>query len=96
MIESELPDEFEGYDQRPCPSCGHVDGHYPIGYTETMVVLCSECQYEFVKRPANLETLEMDATSNDELRQLIDEIEEYSSLDVDRFASELKKLIEYK
>ena len=73
MIESELPDEFEGYDQRPCPSCGHVDGHYPIEYTESMVVLCSECQYEFIKRPVHLETLQMDATSNDDLRQLINQ-----------------------
>lgn len=73
MIESDLPDEFVGYDQRPCPSCGHVDGHYPMAYTEAMVVLCSECQYEFVKRPAHLETLEMDATSNDKLRELIEQ-----------------------
>jgi len=71
--DTNAPDEFEGYDQQSCPKCGHQEMHMPINYTETMLAQCNECRYEFIKRPKHLETLEIDATPNDELRALIDE-----------------------
>jgi len=70
---SDAPDEFEGYDQRPCPKCGHQEAHMPIDYTETMLAQCGECRYEFIKRPQHLETLEIDATPNSEIQKLVND-----------------------
>jgi len=78
---SDAPDEFEGYDQRPCPKCGYQETHMPIDYTETMLAQCSECRYEFIKRPKHLETLEIDATPNEDLRELINEWRERGVID---------------
>jgi len=79
--DTNAPDEFKGYDQRSWPKCGHQETHMSIDYTETMLAQCSECRYEFIKRPKHLETLEIDATSNDELRALVDEWRENMEID---------------
>lgn len=55
---SHTDSSFDGYEQRPCPNCGHQEHHWPIEYTEDMVVDCSECGYVFVKHPKNMDVTE--------------------------------------
>lgn len=73
----------------------------PMEYTEAMVCQCSECRYEFVKHPEDVDRPELDVTPNDSLRELIEEWREKAehngepaSRFYEHFAGELERVLE--